>query len=184
MKLDTFGLLRDAAHIKRFHTVRTVVNPETVGHHTFGVMTILFFMYDEPPMALLKYALFHDAAEMATGDVPATAKWNFPKLAEALKDAEGTVEAHYEFPGLAKIYQDEFKFADMMDLCFKCMEEISVGNVNFIPILERGINFCAELYKNSKEVKKLPAAGQLIAMLVGSPFFPFEEFQDGKATKH
>lgn len=182
MKPDQFGLLRDALHIKRWHTVRTVVNPETVGHHTAGVMSVLFFMYDEPPVTLLKYALFHDAAEMATGDIPATAKWNFPELAKALKDAEDTIDKHYELPNLPKIYQDEFKFADMMDLCFKAMEEISVGNVNFIPILERGINYCAELYKNSSQVKKLPAAGQLIAMIVGSPFFPFDEAERGKTT--
>jgi len=184
MKLETLSLLRDASHIRRFHTVKTVINPETVGHHTFGVMAILFFLYDEPPVSLLKYAMFHDAAEVATGDVPATAKWNFPELAKALKDAEAVVEKRYETPELDKAHQDGFKFADMMDLCFKCMEEISTGNVNFIPILERGINYCVSLYKTSKEVKNLPAAGQLIAMLVNSPFFPFEEINDGKATKH
>ena len=184
MKLEAFTLLRDALHIKRFHTVRTVQNPETVGHHTAGVMSILFFLYDEPPASLVKYALFHDAHEMATGDIPATAKWNFPELAEQVRNAEQFIDNHYELPTCPKAYQDVFKFADMMDLCFKCLEEISTGNLNFVPILQRGINFCIELHKDKRDVQKLPGTAELIAMILGSPFFPFNEVADEHSTKH
>jgi 5'-deoxynucleotidase YfbR-like HD superfamily hydrolase len=95
MKQKTdYGYLREAFMVRRYHTTGHVSRDETVGHHTANVMAILFYLYDDgPPLLLLKAALHHDATELATGDIPATAKWAHPGLAEALLKAEKEVAA-------------------------------------------------------------------------------------------
>jgi 5'-deoxynucleotidase YfbR-like HD superfamily hydrolase len=88
MNLKLFNLARSANGVRRYHTVTNVITPETVGHHTSGVIGILFCIYDqEPSLRLIEAALYHDTPEYITGDTPATAKWDFPDLNLALDTA-------------------------------------------------------------------------------------------------
>lgn len=148
MNKASISYLREAFSVKRYHTVMHVAMPETVGHHTCQVLAMLFYLFDDhPPLYLVRHALHHDAAELVTGDIPATAKWKFPAIAKAVEEAEDEVAQNVglETCELDPQHRALLKFADMMDLCFKAVEELSVGNDAFQGILANGLSFIGAL---------------------------------------
>lgn len=173
----SYGFLRESFMVKRYHTVGYLSREETVGHHTANVLAILFHLFDDaPPLYLIKAALHHDAAELATGDVPATTKWAYPALAELLTKIESEV---HERQGLARDPIPEehavlLKYADMMDLCFKGLEEMAAGNDVFAPIFSRGLMYCKGLLNGP--LKNHGPANDLWAVLVNNKFINIQEF--------
>lgn len=129
---------RSANKVKRYHTIDLIV-PETVGHHCANVALLCAHIAGNPSAELLLAALTHDYAEQFTGDIPATAKWAYPALESVL----GQIEAEVDQYNLKLTETEKFilKQADMLDLCFKCVEELKMGNTTVKPILERGINW-------------------------------------------
>lgn len=124
--------------VKRYHTINLLVE-ETVGHHSANVALLCAALTVGPVSAnLLLAALRHDTAEQFTGDIPATAKWAHPLL----KNIVGQIEAlHVTLPSLSQGEQRILKQADMLDLCFKCLEELSMGNASVTPMLHRGVDY-------------------------------------------
>lgn len=149
MNLKLLTLARSANGVKRYHTVTNVLTPETVGHHTCGVIGILFAVYDQkPPLRLIEAALYHDTPEYITGDTPATAKWDFPAISDALTDAEAEVTGSVGY--LITLSPTELmalKFADTMDLVMKCRMEAKLGNPEMHAIMLNGIQFMGNLIR-------------------------------------
>jgi len=171
------GFLREAFLVRRYHTVGHVAREETVGHHTCNVMAILFYLFDDtPPLYLVRHALHHDAAELITGDIPATAKWRFPAIAKAVEGAEQEIEAAacLDDTTLDPLHRDLLKFADTMDLCFKAVEEIAFGNDPFQPILANGITYVLALLEGS--LKDWSAAHQLWLVLCNNEWVEIKSF--------
>jgi 5'-deoxynucleotidase YfbR-like HD superfamily hydrolase len=140
--LNLLWLTRNGNKVKRYHTVDTLVS-ETVGHHSANVAQIVLALYPACSKELLVAALNHDLAEQYTGDVPATAKWASSRLASALKE----VEEGYMLPFAVDLTSHEkclLKQADMLDLCFKCVEELQLGNKQIRPLIRRGFQFLRE----------------------------------------
>ncbi len=162
-------VIRDAFHVQRYHT-RMGPKTDTVGQHTANLIGLLFYLFDDhPPLYLIRYALHHDVPEVYTGDVPATAKWDNPELHEALNKVEGKIAERY---GLMTHLDDShkaiFKFADMMELVFHCIEVIAVGNVSYLPILRRGVKVCSDLL--DKELKGDERASKLLEAALSNPY--------------
>lgn len=117
---------------------------ETVGHHTANLIGLLWVLTDgKASNRLLARAALHDTAEAFTGDVPAPAKWHDPELAARLALLEAD---HLERAGvfLPVVSEDELlllKAADMLDLIFKCREELSMGNETVVNLLNNGIDY-------------------------------------------
>lgn len=127
--------------VRRYHTLNILVE-ETVGHHSANVAMLCDLLANHQPSAnLLKAALYHDLAEQYTGDIPATAKWQWPMLKDCLEIIENS-----QLPTivLTELEQRILKQADMLDLCYKCDEELRMGNTNVLPIFHRGIKWLAE----------------------------------------
>lgn len=132
--------IREGGMVKRYHTVPTI-GQQTVAEHSFFLCLILTQIYT-PSAELLRAALYHDLPEMETGDVPATTKWRYPKLAEELEIAE------MEFIRRNKLevnLTDEewraLKWADMLELVMYCVDQIKLGNTNMFPLAERGVKY-------------------------------------------
>jgi 5'-deoxynucleotidase YfbR-like HD superfamily hydrolase len=127
--------------VKRYHTVDCHVQ-ETVGHHSANVAILCTIISEQPPsVPLLMAALTHDTTEQFTGDVPATAKWDSPELAAALKKMEERLTRNH-YDTLLKHHEKRvLKQADMLDLCFKALEEVKMGNQEFGHILRRGLDY-------------------------------------------
>lgn len=122
--------------VKRYHTINLLV-PETVGHHSANVAILCDHLAGGASANLLMAALTHDQAEQYTGDVPATAKWNSVELKRLLDDIE---DSYVVMPQLTPLEQRILKQADMLDLCFKCQEEVLMGNVPMTEVMVRGIH--------------------------------------------
>jgi hypothetical protein len=137
--------LRGAGKVKRYHTMHTH-GSQTVAEHSFYVCLLLTELVDKPSVALLKAALYHDLPEHETGDIPATTKWKYPKLAEEVKSAENDfIERH----GLAVSLPDKdwlaLKYADMGELVMYSIDQIMLGNRNMVPVGKRGLDFLKDL---------------------------------------
>ncbi len=128
--------------VKRYHTV-TMIKEQTVAAHSWGVACVLIDILGEPSAKLLKAALYHDVAESMTGDVPATTKWKYTELAEALQKAEEDVERSLGIyvTGLTSSELSTLKFADMVDLILHCVKEYRLGNRDALEIITRGMNY-------------------------------------------
>jgi 5'-deoxynucleotidase len=134
--------LRKGGRVTRWHTIPTLKG-ETVAQHTYGVMSMLVDLCNgKPSSKLLIAALFHDIAEQYTGDIPATTKWHYPQIAEAIKEAELDIETR--MGALVELTEEEkllLKAADMLDLCWFCLEERSLGNKHVVEVYERGLDY-------------------------------------------
>lgn len=145
MELQT---LRDGMRVHRYHTSDLIV-AETVGHHTCGVLSIIHYLYypELPSPELTATALYHDVEEQWTGDIPATFKWDAPSVASLVEAKEIAWRQLMKMPEytLTQPQQDLLKFADMMDLCYKCVSEVALGNQTVRRMLVAGMDVCIEL---------------------------------------
>jgi 5'-deoxynucleotidase YfbR-like HD superfamily hydrolase len=135
-----------------------VAIPETVGHHTCNVISLLFILYEnKPPLHLIQRALLHDVTESLTGDVPAPAKWQYPELANALDIIEGQIREKFSIPhpDLDITESAMLTFVDLLDLSLKCIEEVETGNDAFKDIFSNGARACLVLLQGPlKDFKK------------------------------
>jgi len=90
-------------------------------------------------------ALYHDASEILTGDMPTPIKYDNPAIRKAYKDVEAVAERKLlEFlpPELQKVYEPALtgpggeieelvKAADKLSAYIKCVEELKAGNNEF-----------------------------------------------------
>ena len=133
--------LYQSGAVSRFHTMRTL-HRQTVAEHAWGVAVVLLWLYapDMPPPTLLRYALLHDAAEVETGDVPATAKWNSASLSTKLRLLE---EAFYEDHGIPLhegLTADDIsvlQFCDSAELLIYALTEADLGNAAMVAVADR-----------------------------------------------
>lgn len=92
------------------------------------------------------FALFHDASEIITGDLPTPVKYNNPQISTAYKDLEGVAKDDLLAllpEDLRGEYQEVFheekdpeyavivKAADKLSALIKCLEEERAGNTEF-----------------------------------------------------
>lgn len=176
-KRAEYGVIREAFMIRRFHTVGYIHVTETVGHHTANVLGMIFFLWnDNPSIVLIRHTLHHDVPEWSTGDLPAPTKWGNPGLAAEVNKVEARVIeiAKLETGELSELEQATLAYADMMDLCFKCVEEMASGNGTIEPILHRGMAFVGALLE--KELKDHRPAHELMNMLLSNPWIEMKEF--------
>lgn len=125
--LEHACLMRDAAAVQRYHTVRTL-RQQTLADHTFGVMMLIRHIYPDARREVYLAAMHHDLPEFVTGDMPAPAKAASPALAILLEEAErGTAPLYEEF-GLTPHEESVLKWCDYMELVLWCLEEVQMGN--------------------------------------------------------
>lgn len=81
----------EAGRVVRYHAVPTV-QPQNVGHHSWGVAIIaLFITGGNASKELLTECLMHDSAELFTGDVPFTVKRDNADVKKRFDAMEDTV---------------------------------------------------------------------------------------------
>jgi len=115
--------------------------------HLLGNIARHVFGRDIDPEKAAAYALFHDATEVITGDIPTPVKHHNPELLAGFRQIEslaaerllGTVPEELkdvyrpllareaDSPELARLV----KAADVLDAYLKCVSEMSAGNREF-----------------------------------------------------
>jgi 5'-deoxynucleotidase YfbR-like HD superfamily hydrolase len=101
--------------------------------------------------------LYHDVAEFETGDMPATTKWKYDKLAELMNK----VEADYEDQlGIGKNMIEVSKqeralcdIADKVELVLHCHRLLQEGNTRAEDVFIKGYNYLRSKYKDNEDFK-------------------------------
>ena len=132
--------------VKRWHTIETLGTPQNNGHHSARALALLFSIHPNPSMNLVKAVLFHDTAERQVGDMPATARRLFPRLAQEYEQAEEVFfNNHFMINGaFIELSADDFqwlKAVDILELLLFCDDQTMLGNSHFAIIKERAIGY-------------------------------------------
>jgi 5'-deoxynucleotidase YfbR-like HD superfamily hydrolase len=147
-------LMRGAA-VQRYHASPTLI-PETVGHHSHGVATLLNLIYPDASKELLVAGLHHDLAEQYTGDIPAPAKREMG-IRDAVQKYESEKNAAAGFPDPVLTPEDlwRLKFIDSAHGALFCLEELECGNRRMWDTFRVYMSYLSELLeRKGPEVKE------------------------------
>lgn len=150
-----FAMLARMKHITRWGLMRNSMK-ETLSEHSFDVAVIAhslavigntYFDKNIDAGQIAAAALFHDASEIITGDMPTPVKYNNPGIRQAFKDVEKTavlslvsmlpkeMAPKYNVLMNFDVEKPEFysyiKAADKISAYIKCLEEEKSGNNEF-----------------------------------------------------
>ena len=153
MKSHFFAYISRMRFIQRWALMRNTA-PENVQEHSHQVAVLahaLAVIRNEKfggrldPGAVAVAALYHDASEILTGDMPTPIKYDNPAIRNAYKDVEAVAEGkllHMLPPELQGVYgpiltqsdpevRQVMKAADKLSAYLKCLEELKAGNTEF-----------------------------------------------------
>ncbi|MBX2994734.1 MAG: 5'-deoxynucleotidase [Bdellovibrionaceae bacterium] len=115
--------------------------------HALALVKNKYFEGRVPAEKVAVCAIFHDATEVITGDLPTPVKYSNPEISEAYKAIEGRAaeqllkllppDFQSEYRGLFAASDEEGEIRDLIkaadSLCayIKCLEEIAAGNTEF-----------------------------------------------------
>jgi hypothetical protein len=106
-------------HVSRWHAspVEALrLSGDTIDAHQKRCVVLIRALIDNPPDTLIQAALHHDDPEKWLGDMPFTAKRDFPELAAAYARAESEVIAREGIPQPANEWEARVvKFVDRLD---------------------------------------------------------------------
>ena len=153
MKSHFFAYMARMRFIHRWALMRNTA-PENVQEHSHQVAVLAHalavirkekFGGTVDPGAVVVAALYHDASEILTGDMPTPIKYDNPAIRKAYKEVEAVAEqklVDFLPEELRPIYrpiltaadkevEELVKAADKLSAHIKCMEELKAGNNEF-----------------------------------------------------
>ena len=153
MKSHFFAYLSRMRFIQRWALMRNTA-PENVQEHSHQAAVLAHalavirnekFGGTADPGAVAAAALYHDASEILTGDMPTPIKYDNPDIQSAYKDVEAVAERKLlsmlppdlrpDFEDAVTIPDPEIralvKAADKLSAYLKCVEELKAGNTEF-----------------------------------------------------
>ncbi len=155
MSSHFFALMSRMKHINRWGLMNNTKTENICEHslmvamlaHALVVISNKRFNTKLDPEHVTVLAMYHDASEIITGDMPTPIKYFNPKISEAYKQIERVAEeklvSHLpsdlreEFAPLLTItekdeeYKPFVKAADKLSALIKCIEEENIGNREF-----------------------------------------------------
>ena len=158
-----FALISRMKNITRWSLMRNNARENVQEHshmvaviaHALAVIRRDVFGRDADPGAAAAAALFHDASEIFTGDLPTPIKYFNPDIMSAYKRVE-SVASHkllstlteemrpaYSLllsPGAEDSSTELVKAADKLAAYVKCLEELKAGNMEFRPAAQQSRN--------------------------------------------
>lgn len=137
---DVVQSARLAGCVKRYHTWPTLTT-QTVAEHTWHVMRIWWALFGPPSREVTTYLLWHDAGELATGDVPYPVKKDEPEVGaifcriekEAVRKMGGPYDAAL---GLSERDRQRAKICDLLEMYEFGLQEARMGNSYAEPIVD------------------------------------------------
>ncbi|MDF2961002.1 MAG: 5-nucleotidase [Paenibacillus sp.] len=156
MESHFFAYMYRLRYIERWSLMRNVVK-ENVAEHSYHVAILTHvlctigneeFGRNLPTDRIVSMALFHDATEVFTGDIPTPVKHHNPKILSNFRDIEQlAAERMLDMipEKLRPVYKPLIdtkkggnadlkkyvKAADLLDAYLKCVTELSAGNKEF-----------------------------------------------------
>ncbi|WP_206406946.1 5'-deoxynucleotidase [Flavonifractor sp. An100] len=153
MAYHFFPMIARMRYINRWGLMRNT-DPENIQEHSHMVAVLAHalaviekekFGGTIDPGAVAVAALYHDASEILTGDMPTPIKYDNPDIQSAYKAVEAVAEEKLLSmlpPDLRESYRDVIsisdphvralvKGADKLSAYLKCVEELKAGNLEF-----------------------------------------------------
>lgn len=153
MASNFFPMIARMRYINRWGLMRNTQTENIQEHshmvavlaHALAVIQNEKFGGQTDPGQVAVAALYHDASEILTGDMPTPIKYDNPDIQSAYKQVEAVAEAKLlsMLPeDLRPAYEDAItivdpevkalvKAADKLDAYLKCVEEVKAGNAEF-----------------------------------------------------
>ena len=148
-----FAMLSRMKYINRWGLMRNTVAENIQEHshqvavlaHALAVIQNRFYGGQVDPGQVAVAALYHDASEILTGDMPTPIKYDNPDIQAAYKQVESMAEQKLlsmlpeelrgDFDPIVSISNPEIhalvKAADKLSAYLKCVEEVKAGNAEF-----------------------------------------------------
>ena len=148
-----FAMLSRMRYINRWGLMRNTFQENIQEHshqvavlaHALAVIQNRFYGGQIDPGAVAVAALYHDASEILTGDMPTPIKYDNPHIKAAYKQVEAMAEQKLlsmlpeelrcDFDEAVTIPDPEIhaivKAADKLSAYIKCVEELKAGNTEF-----------------------------------------------------
>ena len=150
MPYHFFPMIARMRYISRWGLMRNT-DPENVQEHSHMVAVLAHalavienerFSGQTDPGVVAVAALYHDASEILTGDMPTPIKYDNPDIQTAYKAVEEQKLLSMLPPDLRPAYdeaitipdphvRDLVKAADKLSAYLKCLEELKAGNTEF-----------------------------------------------------
>ena len=154
MSFDFFAYLNRMKYIERWSLMHSTVKENVMEHsagvamiaHALGVINNVVFAGDADPDRCAAIAVFHESAEVITGDLPTPIKYYNDDIRNAYKNIEGIAEARL-LSTLPEAFRKSYeplvvsgkgvnytlvKAADKIAAYLKCVEELKYGNKEFL----------------------------------------------------
>ena len=153
MKSHFFAYISRMRFIQRWALMRNTAQENVQEHshqtavlaHALAVIRRERFGGTVDPGAVASVALYHDASEILTGDMPTPIKYDNPAIQRAYKEVEAVAERkllHMLPEELRRAYAPVLtptdgevirlvKAADKLSAYIKCVEELKAGNTEF-----------------------------------------------------
>lgn len=122
--------IRAAGRVLRYHQHGPDL-AQRVDAHSWGVATLVLYLWPDASRDLVVAALRHDVGEFYTGDVSATTKWMLSQNAQhELNGLEekGQDLALSPMPSLNLMEERQLKLADQLELMLHCLERMRAGD--------------------------------------------------------
>ena len=153
MSYNFFPMISRMRYIHRWGLMRNTFQENIQEHshqvavlaHALAVIENRFFGGRTDPGAVAVAALYHDASEILTGDMPTPIKYDNPAIQNAYKNVEAVAERKLlsmlppelraDFEPAVTIPDPDVrrlvKAADKLSAYLKCVEELKAGNSEF-----------------------------------------------------
>ena len=191
MKSHFFAYISRMRFIQRWALMRNTA-PENVQEHSHQVAVLahaLAVIRKEKfggaidPGAVAVAALYHDASEILTGDMPTPIKYDNPAIQHAYKEVEAVAEKkllHMLPEELQTVYapiltpadaevERMVKAADKLSAYIKCVEELKAGNNEF--------REAAAQTRKALEAYELPEVGYFLETFMDSFALTLDELK-------
>ncbi len=187
-----FAYLSRMRYINRWGLMRNTFQENIQEHshmvavlaHALAVIRQEFYGGTLDPGAAAAAALFHDAPEILTGDLPTPVKYYNPEIRDAYKHVEQfsaqkllSMLPQSLRPAYKDLLTEEYdpqllqlvKAADKLSAHIKCLEELKAGNLEFKP--------AAEQTRSALEESPLPEVGYFMEHFLPAFGLTLDELQ-------
>ena len=167
-----FAFMNRMKYIKRWSLMRSTTGENIMEHsqqvsmlaHALAVINNVVFKGDANPEKAACYAMYHEASEVITGDLPTPIKYYNKELTDAYKELEAlaterlnnmlpeelkSAYSEYLTPDKDCIESKLVKIADKLAAYLKCVEEIRCGNKEFVKA-EKSIKSALKAFKSQE----------------------------------
>lgn len=134
MRRDT----RLSGLVRRYHSW-PVLTTQSVGEHSWQVLRIYIEIFGAPSPETTTYIVYHDSAELATGDPPFPLKKDHPELKEIYDRMEHEAMLQMRGVGLPELDPRErarVKVCDLLEMWEHGRHELQLGNQYAHPIVQ------------------------------------------------